>query len=41
MVDFKSDPVEFIRNQVFKFLELAKIDPILAFKTHPETGAGL
>ena len=41
VVDFKADPVEFIRNKVFKFLDLAKIDPVLAFKTQPETGAGL
>ena len=40
-VDFASDPVEFIRTQVFKFIDLAKIDPVLAFKTYPETGAGL
>ncbi|KAI0718917.1 Calreticulin family-domain-containing protein [Cerioporus squamosus] len=41
VVDFKAEPVEFIRRKVFKFIELAKIDPLLAFKTHPETGAGL
>ncbi|KAH9920212.1 Calreticulin family-domain-containing protein [Epithele typhae] len=41
VVDFKSDPVEFIRSKVFKFIDLAKVDPVLAFKTHPETGAGL
>ncbi|TBU62151.1 Calreticulin family-domain-containing protein [Dichomitus squalens] len=40
-VNFAADPVEFIRSKVFKFIDLAKIDPILAFKTHPETGAGL
>ena len=40
-IDFRADPVEFIRRQVFKFIELAKVDPLLAFKTHPETGAGL
>ena len=40
-VTFKEDPVEFIRSKVFKFVDLAKIDPVLAFKTHPETGAGL
>ena len=40
-IDFKAEPVEFIRRKVFKFIELAKIDPVLAFKTHPETGAGL
>ena len=40
-VSFAADPVEFIRSKVFKFLDLAKIDPVLAFKTHPETGVGL
>lgn len=40
-VAFKEDPIEYIRNKVFKFIALAKIDPILAFKTHPETGASL
>ncbi len=40
-IDFKADPVEFIRSKVFKFVELAKVDPVLAFKTQPETGAGL
>ena len=38
---FREDPVAFIRQQVFTFIELAKQDPVLAFKTHPETGAGL
>ncbi|PIL31493.1 hypothetical protein GSI_06195 [Ganoderma sinense ZZ0214-1] len=38
---FAADPAEFIRVKVFKFLDLAKVDPVLAFKTHPETGAGL
>lgn len=38
---FKQDPVGFIRHRVFVFVELARLDPILAFKTHPETGAGL
>ena len=38
---FAADPVEFIRVKVFKFLDLAKVDPVLALKTHPETGAGL
>jgi hypothetical protein len=40
-VDFKADPVSFIRQKVFTFIDLAKIDPALAFKTHPETGVGL
>ncbi len=38
---FAADPAEFIRVKVFKFLDLAKVDPVLAFKTNPETGAGL
>jgi len=40
-VDFKADPVGFVRQKVFNFIDLAKIDPALAFKTHPETGVGL
>jgi hypothetical protein len=38
---FKSDPMGFIRQKIFMFIDLVKIDPILAFKTYPETGAGL
>ncbi|CDO73132.1 hypothetical protein BN946_scf185007.g186 [Trametes cinnabarina] len=41
VASFKEDPIEFIRNKVFKFVALARIDPVLAFKTHPETGAAL
>ena len=40
-VTFAANPTEFIRTKVFTFLELAKVDPVAAFKTHPETGAGL
>jgi hypothetical protein len=40
-VDFKSDPVEFVRQMVFTFIDLAKEDPITAFKTHPETGGAI
>jgi hypothetical protein len=40
-VDWKEDPVAFIREKVFSFIELAKIDPVLAFKSKPETGAAL
>jgi hypothetical protein len=40
-VDWKEDPVAFIREKVFSFVELAKVDPVLAFKTKPETGAAL
>ena len=38
---WKEDPIAFIREKVFSFIELAKIDPVLAFKTKPETGAAL
>jgi len=38
---FKDDPIAFIRQKVFTFLNLAKLDPILAFKTHPETGGAM
>lgn len=38
---FKDDPIAFIRQKVFTFLNLAKIDPMLAFKTHPETGGAM
>ncbi|EMD42320.1 hypothetical protein CERSUDRAFT_102668 [Gelatoporia subvermispora B] len=40
-VFFKEDPIEYIRAKVFTFIELARIDPLLAFKTQPETGAAL
>lgn len=40
-VTFKEDPVTFIRQKVFTFIDLAKLDPLLAFKTHPETGVAL
>ncbi|KAJ8515427.1 hypothetical protein ONZ45_g7162 [Pleurotus djamor] len=38
---FKEDPVTFIRSKVLTFVDQAKLDPLLAFKTHPETGAAL
>ncbi|KAJ7492233.1 Calreticulin family-domain-containing protein [Mycena latifolia] len=38
---FKEDPMAFIRSKVFTFIDLAKLDPLLAFKTHPETGVAL
>jgi hypothetical protein len=41
ITDWKEDPVAFIREKVFSFIELAKIDPVLAFKSKPETGAAL
>lgn len=40
-VSFKDDPVSFIRNKIFDFADLAKLDPVLAFKTFPETGGAL
>jgi hypothetical protein len=40
-VALKDDPVAFIRGKVFNFVEAAKVDPLAAFKTHPETGAAL
>ena len=36
---WKQDPVAFIRYKALVFLELAQVDPVLALKTHPETGA--
>lgn len=41
LVSFKEDPIAFLRGKVITFVELAKEDPVSAFKTHPETGAGL
>jgi hypothetical protein len=38
---FAEDPIGFIREKVFEFIDLAKLDPVLAFKTQPETGAAL
>jgi hypothetical protein len=35
---FTENPVEFLRNKAFKFIALARTDPITAWKTHPETG---
>lgn len=40
-VAFKDAPIEFIREQVTTFIELAKLDPVSAFKAKPETGAAL
>lgn len=40
-VSFKEDPVAFIREHVFTFIETAKVDPIFAVKSQPETAAGL
>ena len=38
---FKDDPVGFVREKVFEFFELAKIDPVFAAKAKPEVAAGL
>jgi len=38
---FKEDPVGFIREKIFDFIDLAQIDPLFAAKSHPETAAGL
>jgi len=35
-VSLKSNPVAFLRSKVFAFFEIAKVDPVLAFKTQPE-----
>ncbi len=33
--------MSFIRQKIFAFIDLAKIDPVLAFKSQPETGGAL
>ncbi|CAG7854159.1 Calnexin homolog Flags: Precursor [Serendipita indica DSM 11827] len=38
---FKEAPVAFIRKAVLSFIELAKIDPVMAVKTKPETATAL
>lgn len=38
---FKEDPMSFIRQKIFSFVEVAKVDPVLAFRTQPETGSAL
>lgn len=38
---FAEDPIGFVRQRVLNFIELAQIDPVEAFKSQPETGAGL
>ncbi|KZT08599.1 Calreticulin-domain-containing protein [Laetiporus sulphureus 93-53] len=38
-LSFIEEPVEFIRQKAFKFIDLAKVDPVAAFKTQPEVGA--
>lgn len=38
---FKEDPVGFIREKVFEFIDMAQVDPVGAAKARPETAAGL
>ena len=38
---FKEDPIGFIRSHVISFVDVAKQDPLGAFKAHPQTGAAL
>jgi hypothetical protein len=38
---FKEDPVSFIRQKVLDFVDVAKVDPVFAFKSQPETGAAI
>ena len=40
-VTFTENPVDFLRNKAFKFIALARIDPVAALKTQPETGVAL
>ncbi|KZT27554.1 Calreticulin-domain-containing protein [Neolentinus lepideus HHB14362 ss-1] len=40
-VSWREDPIGFVRQKVFTFIDLAKLDPILAFKSQPETGIAL
>ncbi|KAH8991981.1 Calreticulin family-domain-containing protein [Lactarius akahatsu] len=38
---FAENPVEFLRHKAFTFIALAREDPVVAFKTHPDTGIAL
>ncbi|EJD54856.1 Calreticulin-domain-containing protein [Auricularia subglabra TFB-10046 SS5] len=38
---FLKNPAAYVRRKVSAFVDLLKLDPILAFKSHPETGAAL
>jgi hypothetical protein len=38
---FSEDPIGYIRYRILTFVDLAKLDPVLAFKTQPQTGAAL
>ncbi|KAJ3772774.1 hypothetical protein EV361DRAFT_874533, partial [Lentinula raphanica] len=32
---FSEDPIGFIRSRILTFIDILKLDPLLAFKTHP------
>jgi len=38
---FKEDPLTFLRSKILAFIALAKVDPILAIKSQPETAGAL
>jgi len=40
-IDWKNDPVAFVRSKVLTFIEVAKEDPVLALKTQFNTAAAL
>ncbi|GJE86220.1 calreticulin family protein [Phanerochaete sordida] len=40
-VTFQEDPVAFIRTKIFTFIEAAKVDPVFAVTSQPETAVGL
>ena len=40
-VTFTKNPVDFLRNKAFKFIALARTDPVGALQTYPETGVAL
>lgn len=40
-VTFAENPVDFLRNKAFKFIALARTDPVAAFQAQPETGVAL
>ena len=40
-ISFKEDPIAFIRQAIFTFIEDAKEDPVAALKAHPKTGGTL
>ncbi|KAJ2917823.1 hypothetical protein MD484_g2580, partial [Candolleomyces efflorescens] len=40
-VSFREDPIEWIRSNLFDFIDLAKSNPVEAFQTQPEIGVVL